>query len=431
MDHTQPPASTEIEQALLGAILIDPSVMTAVDGLVTPADFYSERHAWIYGAMQDLATAGTLDYLLLCKALDDCAQLKEVGGDAYLTDLIAANPSVASATWYASTVAGLATKRRIVAGAAQMTMIAHDARADVADVLAQAQAILDDTGRKVTVSSFASFGEVIGEVIHEAQNPNGGLKTGFHLFDHMTGGLRPGEMILIAARPSHGKTTLALQMAFNAARTGTPVAIFSLEMRRQQLIQRLLAAIASVPAEHLRDGRLTAQEWDNVMRWSPRVADYPIWIDDTPDLSVAEMRARAAGVKTRPGLIVVDYIQLMRSGERAENRVQEIAAVSRGVKAVAKTMNVPVLACCQLNRASEGRSDSMPELSDLRESGQLEQDADVVAFIHRPKMKDANGTNENATIRIAKDRMGARGDFELHFHEQFVRFTNLERGMAA
>lgn len=431
MDHTQPPASTEIEQALLGAILIDPSIMPAVNGIIGADDFYSERHAWIYGAMQALADIGTLDYILLCKRLDERGQLAEIGGDAYLTDLVAGNPSVSAASWYASTIANLAIKRRLATGAAQMTMIAHDAQNDAADVLAQAQAILDGAGRKVTVSSFASFGEVIGEVIHEAQNPNGGLKTGFHLFDHMTGGLRPGEMILIAARPSHGKTTLALQMAFNAARTGTPVAIFSLEMRRQQLIQRLLAAIASVPAEHLRDGRLTAQEWDNVMRWSPRVADYPIWIDDTPDLSVAEMRARIMGTKTRPGLIVVDYIQLMRSGERAENRVQEIAAVSRGVKAVAKTMNVPVLACCQLNRASEGRSDSMPELSDLRESGQLEQDADVVAFIHRPKMKDANGTNENATIRIAKDRMGARGDFELHFHEQFVRFTNLVKDGAS
>ena len=431
MDHTQPPASPEIEQALLGAILIDPSIMPAIDGIVTPADFYSERHAWIYGAMQDLSTAGTLDYILLCKALGDRGHLNEVGGDAYLTDLVAGNPSVMAAPWYASTVADLAIKRRLATGAAQMTMIAHDAQNDAADVLAQAQAILDSAGRKTTGTTFVSFGDVLGEVISEAQNPNGGLKTGFHLFDHMTGGLRPGEMILIAARPSHGKTTLVLQMAFNAARTGTPVAIFSLEMRRQQLIQRLLAAVASVPAEHLRDGRLTTQEWDNVMRWSPRIADYPMWIDDTPDLSVAEMRARIMGMRTRPSLVVVDYIQLMRSGERAENRVQEIAAVSRGVKAIAKTMSIPVLACCQLNRASEGRSDSMPDLADLRESGQLEQDADVVAFIHRPKMKDANGANDHATIRIAKDRMGARGDFQLHFHEQYVRFTNLAKDGAS
>lgn len=427
MDHTQPPASPEIEQALLGAILIDPSIMPAVNGIIGPSDFYAERNGWIYAAMQHLADVGTLDYLMLCKTLEDRGQLQEVGGDAYLTDLVAGNPSVSAATWYATTIADLAIKRRLATGAAQMTMIAHDAAADAADVIAQAQAILDGAGRKTTGSPFVPFGDVIGEVISEAQSPNGGLKTGFHLFDHMTGGLRPGEMVLIAARPSHGKTTLVLQMAFNVARGGVPVAVFSLEMRRQQLIQRLLAAIASVPAEHLRDGHLTPQEWDNVLRWGPKVADYPIWIDDTPDLSVAEMRARIAGMKTRPGLIVVDYIQLMRGGERAENRVQEIAAVSRGVKGIAKTMNVPVLACCQLNRASEGRSDSLPDLADLRESGQLEQDADVVAFVHRPRMKDPTNPNENATIRVAKDRMGARGDFQLHFHEQFVRFTNLAK----
>jgi replicative DNA helicase len=427
MDHTQPPASPEIEQALLGAILIDPSVMPVVDGIIGPDDFYAERNGWIYAAMQHLADTGTLDYLMLCKKLDERAQLADIGGDAYLTDLIAGNPSVSSASWYASAVADLATKRRLATGAAQMTMIAHDAANDAAAVLAQAQAILDGAGRKAAGSPFVSFGDVIGEVISEAQSPNGGLKTGFTLFDHMTGGLRPGEMILIAARPSHGKTTLVLQMAFNAARNGVPVAIFSLEMRRQQLIQRLLAAIASVPAEHLRDGRLTTDEWTRVMHWSPKVAEYPIWIDDTPDLTVAEIRARIMSLKTRPGLVVIDYIQLMRGGERAENRVQEIASVSRGVKGLAKTMGVPVLACCQLNRASEGRSDSMPDLADLRESGQLEQDADVVAFVHRPRMKDPTNPNENATIRVAKDRMGARGDFQLHFHEQFVRFVNLTK----
>lgn len=427
MDHTQPPANPEVEHALLGAILIDPSLMPIVDGLVTPADFYVERHAWVFEAMQHLAATSRVDYVLLCRLLEDRGQLAELGGDAYLTDLVSSNPSVSAAPHYAETVADLATKRRLAMGAAQMTMIAHDTANDAAEVLAQAQAIIDSASRKATKTTFATFGDVIGEVIAEAQSPNGGLKTGFHLFDHMTGGLRPGEMILVAARPSHGKTTLVLQMAFNAARSGVPVAVFSLEMRRQQLIQRLLAAIASVPAENLRDGRMTALEWERVMSWSPKIADYPIWIDDTPDLSVAEMRARITGMRTRPGLVVIDYIQLMRTGERAENRVQEIAAVSRGVKAIAKTMGVPVLACCQLNRASEGRSDSMPDLADLRESGQLEQDADVVAFIHRPRMKNPSDANQNATIRIAKDRMGARGDFELHFHEQYVRFTNLAR----
>ncbi len=427
MDHTQPPANPEIEQALLGAILIDPSLMPIIDGLVTPADFYAERHAWIFEAMQHLAVTSSVDYVLLCRLLEDRGQLADLGGDAYLTDLVSSNPSVSAAPQYAVVVADLATKRRLAMGAAQMTMIAHDTANEAAEVLAQAQAILDAASRKATTATFATFGDVIGEVIAEAQSPNSGLKTGFHLFDHMTGGLRPGEMILVAARPSHGKTTLVLQMAFNVARSGVPVAVFSLEMRRQQLIQRLLAAVASVPAENMRDGRMTTAEWDRVLHWSPKVADYPIWIDDTPDLSVAEMRSRISGLRVKPGLVVVDYIQLMRGGDRAENRVQEIAAVSRGVKAIAKTLGVPVLACCQLNRASEGRSDSMPDLADLRESGQLEQDADIVAFIHRPRMKNTGDANENATIRVAKDRMGARGDFELHFHEQYVRFTNLAR----
>jgi len=426
--NADPPASIEIEQALLGAALIDPSVIPMIDGTVTPGDFYSERHGWIYAAMRDLAEENSLDYVLLCNALAARGQLQEVGGDSYLTDLIAGNPSVMAAPSYAQAIADFAVKRRLSLGAAQMTMVAHDPGQSAEDVLSAAQAILDGANRKTGATTFASFGDVIGEVINEAQNPNAGLKTGFHLFDHLTGGLRPGEMILIAARPSHGKTTLALQMAFNVAhKVKIPVAIFSLEMRRQQLIQRLLANIASVPAENLRDGRLTEAEWERVTHWGAMVANAPMWIDDTPDLSAGEMRSRLMRMKTRPGLVVVDYIQLMRSTDRAENRVQEIASVSRGVKAIAKTLSIPILAACQLNRAAEGRADGMPDLSDLRESGQLEQDADIVAFIHRDRMKNPNSTNETATIRIAKDRMGARGDLSLNFHESFVRFSNIER----
>lgn len=386
--NADPPASIEIEQALLGAALIDPSVIPAIDGIVAPGDFYSERHGWIYAAMRDLAEANSLDYILLCKELNDRGQLQEIGGDSYLTDLIAGNPSIMAAPSYAQAVADLAVKRRLALGAAQMTMVAHDPGQSADDVLSAAQAILDGANRKTNMNTFTSFGEVIGEVITEAQNPGAGLKTGFHLFDHLTGGLRPGEMILVAARPSHGKTTLALQMAFNVAhKTKIPVAIFSLEMRRQQLIQRLLANIAGVPAGNLRDGHLTDAEWERITYWGALVANAPMWIDDTPDLSASEMRSRLMRMKIKPGLVIVDYIQLMRSADRVENRVQEIAAVSRGVKAIAKTLSIPVMACCQLNRAAEGRADGMPDLSDLRESGQLEQDADIVAFIHRDKMK--------------------------------------------
>ena len=266
---------------------------------------------------------------------------------------------------------------------------------------------------------------MIGEVITEAQHPEHGLKTGFGLFDHYVGGLRAGEMILIAARPSHGKTTLAMQMAFKCARQGVPVAVFSLEMRRQQLIQRLLANIASIPAADLRDGQLSDAQWDALTAKGASIAETPIWIDDSPEMTPADIRSRLAAMTPKPGLVVVDYIQLLRSPDKAENRVQEIAAVSRGIKAIAKTLNVPVLCAAQLNRAAEGRADGIPDLSDLRESGQLEQDADVVVFIHRPRMKDPLAVNDRAQLRVAKNRMGARGDFELAFDERYVRFANL------
>ena len=422
-----PPSSPEIEQALIAAALLDPSVMPAVDGTVTPDDFYAQRHGWLWAAMRDLAERNSLDYPLLCRELETRNQLSEVGGDAFITDLLSRPVSILSAPAYAQVIADLAAKRRLVVGASQIVKAAYDGQTGATDVLAVAQSIVEGASRKAPAPSILSFGDVIGEVITEAQAPTHGLKTGFGLFDFLTGGLRPGELILIAARPSHGKTTLAMQMAFKVARQGVPVAVFSLEMRRVQLVQRLMAAIASVPAANIRDGHLSEQEWDRLTDWGARVSSAPLWIDDTPELTPADIRSRIMRLHDKPGLVVIDYIQLLRANEKAENRVQEIASVSRGVKAIAKTLGVPVLCAAQLNRQAEGRADGIPDLADLRESGQLEQDSDVVAFIHRPRMKDPASANDRAQIRIAKNRMGARGDFELAFSEPYVRFTDMER----
>ncbi len=425
MAEILPPAAPEIEQALIAAALIDPGVMARVDGAVTADDFSESRHGWLWAAMRDLAESNGLDYPLLCEELERRKQLQEVGGDGYITSLLALPVSVFSAQAYADVVADRAAKRRLAAGASQIMKLAYDPNG-ASDALAGAQAILENAQRKAkTTNALVPFGNVIGEVITEAQHPEHGLKTGFGLFDHYVGGLRAGEMILIAARPSHGKTTLAMQMAFKCARQGVPVAVFSLEMRRQQLIQRLLANIASIPAADLRDGQLSDAQWDALTAKGASIAETPIWIDDSPEMTPADIRSRLAAMTPKPGLVVVDYIQLLRSPDKAENRVQEIAAVSRGIKAIAKTLNVPVLCAAQLNRAAEGRADGIPDLSDLRESGQLEQDADVVVFIHRPRMKDPLAVNDRAQLRVAKNRMGARGDFELAFDERYVRFANL------
>lgn len=432
------PCSPEAERMLLGSLLLNPDAMLELTGLKA-ADFYIERNGWIYAAMLSLtAKRMPLDFTMLASELEAAKRLEDAGGPAYLTSLITDTPTAIYAGHYAGLVLDASSRRRQIAAASKIVALAYDTATPLASVRADAQRLMLEATGDTTGNGPHSIAELvpaaIEDIFHKIENPNQamGLPTGFRMLDGVLNGLQRTDLIILAGRPGMGKSSLGVTFAHYAAkRHGARVAIFSLEMSEAQLAMRLLSMETGLAGGHLKSGRLNEDEQAVLMLAAQSLSELPIMIDDTPGLSVADLRAKAHRLHAEHGLdlIVVDYLQLMAggTGRKGENREQEIAYISRSLKALAKELNVPVIALCQLNRAVEGRADKRPLLADLRESGGIENDADVVLLLYRDDYYNKDSEQQNvAEVIIAKHRNGATGTVGLYFRKELTQFRDLE-----
>ncbi|MFZ2357833.1 MAG: replicative DNA helicase [Anaerolineae bacterium] len=433
------PANPEAEQAVLGSILIDPDAVIRVAAFLKADDFYQEKNGWIYQAILDLhERREPADFLTVTDELERRRQLDEVGGPAYVMDLINAVPTAIHVEHYARIVERTSVLRKLIRAAGQIAQIAYEETTeDIGEVVDRAEQIIftvaERRAQRDLVSVRALMGGVVDRIdfLYHHRGEILGVPTGFKLLDKMLGGLQKSDLIILAARPGFGKTSLAISLAQNAARKyGKRIAVFSLEMSNEQLVQRMLAAETGIDSQRLRLGDIQGEEeWHKLMEAAGALSEAPIFIDDTPAVSAMELRTKARRLYAEHDLdlIVVDYLQLMQGDRRSENRVQEISAISRGLKGLARELNIPVLALSQLSRAVESRQDKRPILSDLRESGSIEQDADVVMFIYREEMYNEETDRQNiADLIVAKHRNGPTGSVALYFRKELTQFRDLE-----
>lgn len=431
-----PPHNIEAEQAVLGSLLIDRDAIIRVASFLRPDDFFRGSHAVIYQAILDLYNRRVpADFVTVVDELERNGRLDDAGGVAYLTELLSVVPSAVHVEYYARIVERTATLRRLIQAGTEIVRIGFDERIEADEAIERAERLIFDVSQRRASRDFVPIGQVLEQFFEKLdyiQHHRGqviGVPTGFADLDKLTGGLQRSDLIILAARPSVGKTSFQLSIAHHAAvKAGKVVAIFSLEMSAEQLVQRLLAMETGVDTHRLRLGYIDEQEWDAIARAFGRLAEAKIFIDDTPGIGVMELRSKARRLMAEHGLdlVIVDYLQLMHA-RRAENRVQEISEISRGLKALARELNVPVLALSQLSRAVETRTDHRPLLSDLRESGSLEQDADVVIFIYRDEIYNPDTDKRGiAEIIVAKHRNGPTDTVHLRFFDRTARFADLE-----
>ena len=436
------PQALEVERAVLGAMLIDNmAINRVVEVLGDETAFYHTPHRKVYAAIQKLSERGEpVDQVTLTEELVRRGQLDNVGGAVLIAELASEMATAANAEYHAQIVLEKAQRRRLISAATQTIIESYEETEDVRELIDRAeqrvfQIAEGELGKGVIpLASAIEEAYVAIERAHEQPGALTGVTTGYTEMDEITAGLQSSDLIILASRPSMGKTALTLCMARNAAIKGrSPVLYFSLEMSTEQLAQRLLCSEARVSSHRLRTGRLSEEEWQRLSEWTGKLIDAPIYIDDTPAISVMELRAKARRVKSEYniGLIIVDYLQLMTAFENFGSREQEIAYISRSLKALAKELDIPIVACAQLSRAVEIRTDKRPQLSDLRESGSLEQDADVVMFLFRPEvygiMDDEGNTQEGvAEIILGKQRSGPIGSVFLTFVAEYLRFEEPE-----
>jgi replicative DNA helicase len=430
------PWSQEAEQAVLGAMLLDQDAALLATELVQDDMFYREGHRRLFRAMVGLVEHRTvIDPVTLRDELGRRGELDAVGGADYLSELVDAVPTAANLEYHARIVKDKAILRRLIETSTGIITEAYDGRSTASDLLDKAESRIFQISQERGGEGFSRLKEMLWPTMEriEALQRSGksitGVPSGFVDLDKLTSGFQPSELVIIAARPSMGKTAFCLNVATHAAVEGEGVAIFSLEMSRDQLVQRMLTAEARVDSQRVRQGGLRDADFTNLARAAGVLQSCPVWIDDTPSLSLLEMRSKARRLKAENDikLVVVDYLQLMRSPEYAENRVQEISDISRSLKALARELEVPVVALSQLSRASEQRGgERRPILSDLRDSGAIEQDADLVVFIHRPEYYDREDDTKKglADIMLAKNRNGPTGDVQLRFSREYTRFDS-------
>ncbi len=429
------PHSREAEEAVIGAVLINPEVYYDVAQFLSADDFYIHRNQWIWEAFTRLHEQRIpVDLLTLSEELDRVGQLAEIGGSAYLTSLINQVPSSLNAESYGRIVEGHSIRRKMIAAANKIASIAYNESSTVDDVMNEAEkAVFGVSERRLKhdlqpISSVLSdFYDHIDEL---AKNPEDihGVPTGFIDLDKMLGGLQKSDLLIIAGRPGQGKTGLLLSIAKNAGLTHKKhVAIFSLEMSNEQVVQRLIAQETGIDSHRLRNGKLRENEWALFTHAVEVFSDTKIFLDDTPAITPLQLRTKCRRLHMEYGidLIIIDYLQLMGGDSRNDNRVQEVSHISRSLKVLARELNVPVLTAAQLSRAVEQRTDKRPMLSDLRESGSLEQDADIVMFIYRPDQYEKDSEKQNvAEIIVAKHRNGPVGSVELIFRGALTKFEN-------
>jgi replicative DNA helicase len=431
-----PPHNIEAEQSVLGSLLIDRDAIIRVASMLKSDDFYHGANGTIYQAILDLYNRREpTDFITLTDELQRRERLDTVGGVAYLSSLLTTVPTAVHVEYYGKIVERTATLRRLIDAGAQIVSIGYRDGVDVEDALDASERAIFEVSQRRTTRDFQPIADVLERFFNEIgylqQNRGAivGVPTGFIDLDKLTGGLQKSDLIIIAARPSVGKTAFALGMAYGAAvQHHKTVGIFSIEMSAEQLVQRLLATETGVDSHRLRLGQINDDEWDRMSRAFGRLSEAQIFIDDTAGLSVMELRSKSRRLQAEHGLdlLVVDYLQLM-TGRRSENRVQEISEISRGLKGIARELNIPVISLSQLSRAVETRSDHRPMLSDLRESGSIEQDADLVMFIYRDELYDESSDQKGiAEIAIAKHRNGPVGKVQLRFFQKTARFADLE-----
>jgi len=437
-----PPQSTEAEQATLGSMLLERDAIARAVAIVEPADFYRETHRQLYETILDLFNEGKpVDLVTLGERLRDRGLLEKLGGMPYLTELLEEVPTAANVEHYAHIVRGKALLRNLIESAHRITSMCYDFTREVPEVVDESERLIFAVAGRALSNAFTPLKPLIAQAYDTAEQMSTqhvvgtGLMTGFSELDQITSGLHPSNLVILAARPSMGKTALALNIAVHVARhERRPVAIFSLEMAKEELAMRILCAEARVDQSALRFGMPDDSDIERILRASERLYDAPVYIDDSPSISVLEMRGKARRLAAELGdlaLIVVDYLQLVRTHGRFENRNQEISDIARGLKAMAREMKVPVIALSQLSRAVETRQPRRPLLSDLRESGSIEAEADVVAFIYRPgyygdeELKRVGYPTDDKTLSeiiIAKQRNGPTGTAHLAWIGSHVRF---------
>jgi replicative DNA helicase len=431
-----PPHNLEAEQSVLGSLLIDRDAVIRVASFLKPEDFFRSAHATIFQAIVDLYNRREPpDFVTVVDELERRERLEEVGGVAYITELMNAVPTAVHVEYYGRIVERTATLRRLIEAGSEIVRIGYDESLDIDEALERAEQAIFDVSQRRSTRDFTPIAEILEhyfDKLDAIQHQRGtvvGVPTGFADLDKLTGGLQRSDLIILAARPAVGKTSFQLGIAHNAAvQYGKTVAIFSLEMSAEQLVQRLLAMETGVDSHRLRLGLINDDEWDQISRAFGRLAEAKIFIDDTPSINIMELRSKARRLMAEHGvdLIIVDYLQLAQ-GRRAENRVQEISDISRSLKGLARELNVPVLALSQLSRAVEARTDHRPMLSDLRESGSIEQDADIVMFIYREDVYDPDTEKKGiAEIIVAKHRNGPTDTISLRFFDRTARFADLE-----
>lgn len=437
-----PPSNLEAEESVLGACLLSREAIAAALEVLASDDFYKPAHVEIFNAILELYGRGEpIDGVTVTDELRRRGSLDQVGGRPYIFTLIESVPTPGSAAYYAQIVEEHALLRRLIDASHSISEIAYAIPEDVSGAIDQSEDLIYKVSQRRQAQSFSALKDLLTENmemverLYEQGSSITGLPTGFTELDNITAGLQPSNLIIIAARPAMGKSALAVSMAQSIAiREKVPVVIFSLEMSKTEVVQRLMCAEARVDSNRLRRGALQDSDWPKLSHALGRLAEAPIFIDDTANVTIMEMRAKCRRLKSKTGLglVIVDYLQLMQPhpSRRSENRVNEVAEISRSLKLLARDLDVPVIAVSQLSRNLEHRNDKRPLLADLRDSGALEQDADLVIFIYRDEVYNQDSPQKGiAEIHIAKHRNGPTGKIDLAFLEHYTKFVNLEKSL--
>ena len=440
-----PPHDLDAERAVIGALLVSETAVAAVAEQLRPEEFYSETHRIIYAAMMRLYSRGDrIDQITLTNELSSINEFDRVGGRAYVFQLVESVPTASNAARYAEIVRGKALLRSVIDVGSRITEDAFREPEDVTEALDSAEQLIYNVSNNTLkqhlapVSQLAPGALEMIQRLYEQEGEVTGVETGFEDLDRLTTGFHKSDLVVLAARPAMGKTAMALNAIWHASgEKKMPVAIFSLEMSKEQLVQRLISQTTRIPAQALRSGNVKAEDWPKLLRGVAQVSEAPIWIDDTAGVTLMEMRSKvrrlASQLSAQGGqplsLVVVDYLQLMiGQGSRNDNRQQEIAEISRGLKVLARDLDVPVLAIAQLSRAVESRHDKRPMLSDLRDSGAIEQDADMVMFLYRDEYYNPDSDDKGiAEVIVGKHRNGPTGKVQLAWLEQYTKFASLAR----
>ncbi|HET7573380.1 MAG TPA: replicative DNA helicase [Gaiellaceae bacterium] len=436
-----PPQNLEAEESVLGAMMLAPTAIAAVSEVLDAGDFYRESHARIYRAA--LALYGKnepVDAITLTNELEQRGELEAVGGRVRLHELARLVPATANARHYAEIVRETATLRGLIRAGGEIAQLGWEREGEPGELVSRAEQLVFELGERRAKGELTLFKDTLHETFERIEHlyQSGaevtGLPTGFKDLDRITAGFQPANLIILAARPSMGKSAFALEIASHVAVDGkVPTAFFSLEMSRQEVAQRMMCSRGKVDSHAIRTGRLTRDDWPRLMKACSDLEGASLYVDDTPALSLLELRARAQTLKRRHpdlGLVVVDYLQLMTTGRSEESRLQEVSAISRGLKGIAKDLDIPVVALSQLSRAVEQRHDKRPMLSDLRESGSIEQDADLVMFLYREEYYERDEVDDTkkgrAEVIVAKHRNGPVDSFEVEFISRYAKFAGVK-----